>query len=82
MFSDEDCKICFSEEEEVRVYTTEKCCSFGFSIDRIVFRNAFMRGNPEEGDRNLRRNSRVGDVNTGNDCVHRRGVSCGRESCE
>ena len=61
----QDCKILFSGKEE-RVYMT-KCCSFGFLIDLLVSRNAFMRRNPEEGDRGLRRNSGVEDVDAG--CV-------------
>ena len=35
---------------------TERCCNFGFFIDLLVSRNAFTRGNPEEGDRGLRGN--------------------------
>ena len=64
-FSDEDYTICVSGEEE-RVYTTEKCCSFGYFIDLLVsIKNAFMRGNLK-GDRGLRKNSGVEDLNTGN----------------
>ena len=39
-----------------------------------------MRGNSERGDRGLRINSGVKDVDTGNEWVRRRGVSYGRKS--
>ena len=61
MFSDGHSKICFSGEEE-RIHTTERCCCFGFFIDLLVSRNAFMRGNLEHGDRGLRRNGGVEDL--------------------
>ena len=79
VFSDEDCKVCFSGEE-VRVYTAKRCCSSGFFIDFFVSRDAFMRRNPEEGDRGLRGNYGVEDMDAGNEWVRRRGVSYGRES--
>ena len=40
---------------------TERCCNFGFFIDLLVSKNAFMRGSSEEGDRN----SGVEDVDMG-----------------
>ena len=49
VISDKDCKICLSGKKE-KVYSTERCCSFGLFIDLLVSRNVFMRGNPEVGD--------------------------------
>ena len=44
VFPDEDCKICFLVGRRRGVYTTNRCCSFSIFINRLVSKNAFMRG--------------------------------------
>ena len=41
-----------------------------------------MRGNPEEGDRGLRGNCGVDDMDAGDEWVRRRRVGLGRQCCE